>query len=85
MPNVKQFQKIYINCLTDVCATVHNPLMPNELLNANDAAAVLSVSRRTITRWARQKKLRSFRLGGVALRFRKLDLDEFISASEVAR
>ena len=59
--------------------------MPNELLNANDAAAVLSVSRRTITRWARQKKLRSFRLGGVALRFRKLDLDEFISASEVAR
>ena len=59
--------------------------LPSDLLTATAAAAILSVSRRTVTRWARQKRIRSYRLAGAALRFRRADLDEFVTASEVAR
>jgi excisionase family DNA binding protein len=55
------------------------------LVDATTASFHLSVSRRTITRWAKAGRIKSYRLGGFALRFRVSDLDEFIAAAEVAK
>lgn len=53
----------------------------SELLDLQDAADYLSVSRRTVYREVQRGKLRMVKVGG-STRFRKSELDRYIKASE---
>lgn len=52
-----------------------------ELLDLEEAAGYLSVSRRTVYREVRRGKLRMVKVGG-STRFRKSELERYIKASE---
>lgn len=56
-------------------------------LTANEAAAYLKVNPRTILQWAKQGKVRAFKLSGterIVWRFQTSDLDATLTAPSVA-
>jgi excisionase family DNA binding protein len=51
------------------------------LLDIDDAAKALGISTVTLYKWARQRRLRSIRIGSRVLRFALEDLEAFIRAN----
>lgn len=58
-------------------------MQQKELFNLKQAAAKLTVSTRTLTRWIREGRINSRRLGGSVTRFTQSDIDDFIARSAV--
>ena len=52
--------------------------MVQKLLTAREVGERLSVSTETVLRWSRRGDLPGFRLPGGALRYREVDLDEWL-------
>jgi excisionase family DNA binding protein len=52
--------------------------MPGALLSVSEVASIFGVTEDTIRKWARAGKITSVRLSKVDVRFRQVDLDEFI-------
>jgi excisionase family DNA binding protein len=50
------------------------------LLSVTDAATIIGVTEDTIRKWARAGKIASVRLSKVDVRFRQVDLEEFIGS-----
>jgi excisionase family DNA binding protein len=62
------------------------PVLPSVWLTANEAAAYLRVSPRTIVEWAREGKIKGHVLSGTqrhTWRFRTVDLDEMMVSPAV--
>lgn len=55
---------------------------PHDLLTVEEAAAKLKLSKASIYRLAKQKRLTYLRVGSL-LRFRPSDLDDFLAGREV--
>jgi excisionase family DNA binding protein len=56
----------------------------NEWLTSDEAARYLKINRRTLLEWARQGKLKAYKLPGIirhVWRFRQKDLDDMLSLS----
>lgn len=56
----------------------------NEWLTSDEAARYLKINRRTLLEWARQGKLKAYKLSGIirhVWRFRQKDLDAMLSLS----
>ena len=56
----------------------------NEWLASDEAARYLKINRRTLLEWARQGKLKAYKLSGIirhVWRFRQKDLDDMLSLS----
>jgi excisionase family DNA binding protein len=56
------------------------PKPPGSLLSVTEAAAIIGVTEDTIRKWARAGKIAAVRLSKVDVRFRQVDLDEFIGS-----
>jgi len=56
------------------------PKPPGSLLSVTEAATIIGVPDDTIRRWARAGKISSIRVSKVDVRFRQVDLDEFIGS-----
>jgi excisionase family DNA binding protein len=54
------------------------------LLTAGEVAAALSVSTKSVLRWAAAGRLTGVRLGEATVRFRRSDVERFIQASGVS-
>jgi excisionase family DNA binding protein len=54
--------------------------MPGALLSVSEVASIFGVTEDTIRKWARAGKITSVRLSKVDVRFRQVDLDEFIGS-----
>ena len=57
-----------------------DPKPPGSLLSVSETAVILGVTEDTIRKWARAGKIGSVRLSKVDVRFRQVDLDEFIGS-----
>jgi excisionase family DNA binding protein len=55
----------------------------NSLLNVREAAALLGISAGTLYHWLSERRVPVVRLGPRCVRFRKSDLDEWISEKSV--
>ena len=56
--------------------------MADELLTIDEVAAELKLHPDTIRRYIRERKLKSTRVGGTAIRIRRSELDRFIAEGE---
>lgn len=56
--------------------------MADELLTIDEVAAELKLHPDTIRRYIRDKKIKSVRVGGTAIRIRRSELDRFIREGE---
>lgn len=63
-------------------SAVTDTALLSPLLRAERVAALLSVDRRTVYRWAEQGVLPSVRLSAKVLRFRREDVATFVSGRE---
>jgi excisionase family DNA binding protein len=61
-------------------APTPEPKPPGSLLPVTEAATIIGVTEDTIRKWARAGKIASVRLSKVDVRFRQVDLDEFIGS-----
>jgi excisionase family DNA binding protein len=61
-------------------APASEPKPHGSLLSVSEAAVVLGVTEDTIRKWARAGKIASVRLSKVDVRFRQVDVDEFIGS-----
>lgn len=64
------------------CMRTTSEASPDDLLTTQEVAAKARVSPATVTRWAKDGTLTSIRLGGRLLRFRRSDVDAFLSPDE---
>ena len=56
-------------------------MIRKELLNADQAAELLNVTRRTLLRWAREKKIECVRISSKTILFATEAIDEFVERS----
>jgi excisionase family DNA binding protein len=61
-------------------APAPEPKPPGSLFSVSETAVILGVTEDTIRKWARAGKIASVRLSKVDVRFRQVDLDEFIGS-----
>ncbi len=63
---------------------MHSTVVASQWLTSDEAARYLKINRRTLVEWARQGKLKAFKLSGVirhVWRFRQSDLDAMLCPS----
>jgi excisionase family DNA binding protein len=58
-------------------------MMTKELLTADEAAKLLKIARRTLLRWARDRKIESVRVSRKVVLFTAEAIDRFLSAKTV--
>jgi excisionase family DNA binding protein len=58
--------------------------MIGHLLTAREVAELLGVSTETVLRWTRRGELPAIRLPGGAIRFREVELDDWLSLRETS-
>jgi excisionase family DNA binding protein len=56
---------------------------PNKLLTANEAASALGVSRKTLLKWCKEKRITYIRYPGGAFKFRESTLDIFLGRNTI--
>jgi excisionase family DNA binding protein len=61
-------------------APTPEPKPPGSLLSDTGTATIIGVTEDTIRKWARAGKIASVRLSKVDVRFRHVDVDEFIGS-----
>jgi excisionase family DNA binding protein len=54
--------------------------MDKEILTVEDLAQYLQITSLTVYRWVRVGKIPHIKLGGKAIRFRKVDIDEWLKS-----
>jgi excisionase family DNA binding protein len=59
----------------------YNVFMDETLLTAEQVATKLGLHSQTIYKWAREKKIPSFKIGG-SRRFKQSDIDRFVSENQ---